>query len=465
MQVLLPRLLRCSIANTRAALGLAAFVLCIVVPANALSETPVQEAAGKLTSGALWAARVPTPWNGTVLLYSHGYALTIKTPELAPPGLESWLLDHGYALAASSYSKPGWALAEAVPDQLATLESFAQHFGEPKRTIAWGNSMGGLVTVALAEHHPKRIDGALPSCGSIAGSLAMMNLALDGAFAFTTLIAPDSGIAVVRTGDDRVNAERARVSVEGAVRSPAGRARLALAATLAQMPSWTDPGTPEPGADEAEAQLDQMARSFVAGVFLPRADQEQRAGGVFSWNTGINYRQQLERSGRRGWVEYFYKKAGLSLDQDLTTLAGARRITADPAAVDYMRAHYAPTGELAVPMLSYHTLGDGMTVPAMQSAYRQAVTQAGTTALFRAAWVHGAGHCAFQPAEHIGALQTLESRLNSGQWSVAPTDLNARAASSALGMGRFVDYEAPNFLRPCSASQQRCEGQPSQTKP
>src|SRR5580700_7421075 len=79
---------------------------------------------GTLASGAQWKARVPRHWNGTLLLYSHGYSPTLRPPELAPPQLEGWLLAHGYALAASSYAKGGWALAEAVPDQLATLDTF-----------------------------------------------------------------------------------------------------------------------------------------------------------------------------------------------------------------------------------------------------------------------------------------------------------------------------------------------------
>ena len=40
---------------------------------------------GTLASGAQWKARVPRHWNGTLLLYSHGYSPTLRPPELAPP--------------------------------------------------------------------------------------------------------------------------------------------------------------------------------------------------------------------------------------------------------------------------------------------------------------------------------------------------------------------------------------------
>src|SRR5581483_11240462 len=115
---------------------------------------------GTLPDGALWRARVPGGWNGTLILYSHGYLPDVRPPNLAPAGLESWLLQNGYALAASSYAHGGWAVADAIPDQLGTLAVFAARVATPRRTIAWGESMGGLVTIALAERADAPIDGA-----------------------------------------------------------------------------------------------------------------------------------------------------------------------------------------------------------------------------------------------------------------------------------------------------------------
>ena len=41
-----------------------------------------------------------------------------------------------------------------------------------------------------------------------------------------------------------------------------------------------------------------MAAQFVFGAFLPRGDQEKRAGIGYSWNLGTDYNRQLDRSGR-----------------------------------------------------------------------------------------------------------------------------------------------------------------------
>lgn len=434
------------------------------VPDSAVASAPDSPAPrsfeGKLASGALWKAQVPNNWNGTLLLFSHGYWPALRAPDLSPPETQDWLLHNGYALVASAYSAPGWAIAQAVPDQIATLDAFADHFGKPKRTIAWGSSMGALVTVALAEQYPQRIDGALPSCGSLAGSLGMMNEALDGAFAFKVLLAADTDVRVVHIDDDLANAALVTTAVERAVRTSEGRARLALASALAQLPQGPSAGGEPPGARDFERQVDDDAGVFAKGVFLPRADQERRAGGVFSWNTGVDYRRQLAASGRESWVKALYAKAGKDLQQDLNALNSAPRIAADPGAVAYMRAHYVPSGRLQIPLLSYHTVADGMTSVEQQGAYRQRVEDAGRSSQFRAAWVRRAGHCTFTASEHWGALETLEDRLDSGVWRSSAADLNAHARALS-GQSEFVEFTPSAFLRPCGPTQNGCVGEPA----
>lgn len=427
------------------------------------TENPAAGASysGVLADGARWRVQVPPQWNGTLLLYSHGYAAQLQPPQLAPRDLEGWLLAHGYALAASSYSRPGWAVEEAVPDQRATLAAVSSRIGTPRITLAWGDSMGGLVTTALAEMPGVPIAGAVSACGSIAGTLAMMNTALDGAFALVTLQAPDAGIQLVAVTDDRVNAARVAQAVAQALRTPQGQARIALAGVLGGLPVWTDPAAAAPAADDYPAQLAQMAQAVGAGLFPPRTDQERRAGGVVSWNTGIDYRAQLRRSGRWEWVERFYQAAHLDLQQDLQRLNAAPRIAGQPAAIAYMRRHYAPTARPLVPFFSLHTIGDGLTSEVLQAGYSQAAAHGPAFANYRAASVQGAGHCRFSPGEYVAALRTVELRLRLGRWSVAPATLNSRVAAAGLGAGRFVRHRSAPLLRPCWATPAQCAGEPA----
>jgi pimeloyl-ACP methyl ester carboxylesterase len=443
----------------------AAFAVALAMAGGASAQAAPRHLEGAIADGAKWAADIPANWNGTVILVSHGYSAQLRPPELSMRGgAREWMLSNGYALVGSAFSKPGWALEEAVPDQLATLDAFAATAGAPKRVIAWGGSMGGLVTVALVERHPERFVAAVPQCGSIAGALGMMNMALDGAFAFKTLLAPGSDIQLVNITDDGANSARVRQALDAAKASPQGRARLALAGTLAQLPAWSTPRAPEPAADDYDAQLDQMAAVFAGGVFFPRVDQERRAGGAFSWNTGVDYRRQLERSGRRAFVEALYRKAGLDLDRDLAALNAAPRVAADPKAVAYMRANYVPTGDLKRPMFSFHEIGDGATMVTKQGTYADMAAKAGTSDLFAAGWVHRVGHCGFTGAEMAAALLTVEDRLRTGRWDAGPAALNARAAQSGLGPSDFVAFKPAPFLRPCSGREKACAGEPRKAR-
>lgn len=430
--------------------GLSVLTLAgLLLATAATAQAPAGETRGPLPGGGDWAVEAPANWNGTVLLYSHGYSPMLRPAESAPRGQREALLAQGYGLAASSYSQAGWALEQAQVDQWTALDAFTAKYGKPKRVIAWGDSMGGLTSIALAERHPERLDGALALCGSISGVLGMMNTALDGAFAFKTLLAPDAGLRLVRTGDDRANGAAAQAVLDQAMQSSQSRARLALAAALAQLPGWTDPAAPKPAADAYDAQLDQQARAFVMGVFLPRADQERRAGGVFSWNTGVDYAVQLRASGRQPAVAALYAKAGLSLAADLAVLAKAPRIAADPAAVAYMAANYTVSGDLRTPLLTIHNIGDGMTVVSTNAAYASAVKSRKRSANLAQGFVDSASHCQFTAGERLAAIHTLEARIETGRWDAAPAALNRRAEAAGDAKGHFIAFRPAPFARPC----------------
>src|SRR6266702_3116040 len=128
---------------------------------------------GTLADGAIYKIEVPIGWNGTLVLYSHGYSTSpTGATDIGDAATGAWLLSHGYALAGSSYATTGWALQQAFPDQMAVLDVFQPTVGEaPTRTIAWGHSLGGMITAGLVQLHPDRFDGAIPMCGVVAGGV------------------------------------------------------------------------------------------------------------------------------------------------------------------------------------------------------------------------------------------------------------------------------------------------------
>jgi pimeloyl-ACP methyl ester carboxylesterase len=399
-------------------------------PLFAQAAPAARSLSGTLPSGAKWVAEVPANWNGTLLLWSRGYSPNVGSPEAAGRGMNKHLLDAGYAIAGSDYGAAGWALAEAVPAQRATIAAFAAARGRPKRVIAWGYSMGGLVSTALAEQPKPVIHGALAMCASIGGAVGMMNMALDGAYAFRTLVAPDAGIRLVDVDDDRTNAKRVGDALARAMQTTEGRARVTLAGVLGGIPGWTSRDKPEPAAGDYEAQADEIGRSFAMGIFLPRTDQEQRTGGAFSWNTGVDYRAQLAKSGRRDIVETLYRKAGLDLNADLARLNAGQRIVAQPSAVDYMIRNYTPNARPRVPLLAVQTIGDGLTSPSLQRGYAEAARGRDVKSVYE----RRAGHCTFTPETVMESIRFLDARLERGKWGTTPTV--------------FVPHMPPPMLRP-----------------
>src|SRR6185437_10918527 len=132
--------------------------------------------------GANNLIQVPAKWNGTLLLYSHGYAFVgnpLTAADASDPLTSAALLQQGYALAGSSYSQNGWALQQAFHDQIAVLDYFDATCGQPVRTIPWGDSLGGIITAGLVQLYPNRFAGAVPLCGVLAGGVGTWNQALD----------------------------------------------------------------------------------------------------------------------------------------------------------------------------------------------------------------------------------------------------------------------------------------------
>jgi pimeloyl-ACP methyl ester carboxylesterase len=138
---------------------------------------------GTLADGAMYKIECPGgPWNGTLFLYSHGYVVPGDANPAQDAGdrvTAAWLLDHGYALAGSSYATTGWAIQQALPDQIGTLDAFDQAFRTPTRTVAWGHSLGGIITAGLIQRYPGRFSAALPMCGVLSGGVATWNTALE----------------------------------------------------------------------------------------------------------------------------------------------------------------------------------------------------------------------------------------------------------------------------------------------
>ncbi len=435
-----------------------AAALCPAVPSLAAQAATtatcggtgsVSTVTGKLADGATYLMQCPAgKWNGTLLLYSHGYTVpgsSNPAEDVSDPVTASWMLSNGFAMAGSSYATTGWAIKQALPDQVATLSAFDTKYGKPKQTIAWGDSLGGIITAGLVQEYPKLFTAALPMCGVLSGGVATWNIALDAEVAFQQLLAPDAGLQLVNIKDPTENYELAEAALAAAQKTVAGQARLALVAAMGDTPGWYTPLSKQPAStDYARQEYNQYLwdkNIDFPFVFDFRANLEQDAGGNPSWTTGVNFAQQLRKSVNYAEVVALYKKAGLSLSADLATLNKAARISADPKAVSYLADNISFNGEITVPVLSVHTTGDGLVVNENEQAYAKVVDRDHNGDLLRQIFVHRAGHCAFSPADTITALQVLLKRISTGQWdarALRAASLNAAARKLGAGYNIFT---------------------------
>jgi pimeloyl-ACP methyl ester carboxylesterase len=442
------------------AAAIAVLVACApatgAVPSHTPSPSPsptTSSVTGSIGS-AQYRIEVPAAWNGTLFLYSHGYVAPGRinlAADSPTKDISTWLLDNGYAIAGSSYSTTGWALEDAFKDQIALLDLFDQRFSKPKRVIAWGGSLGGIVTAGLVQLYPDRFAGAIPICGVLAGGVATWNTGLDAAYAFKTLLAPSAPLKLVGITDPQANIQLASQIFDAASATPAGQARMALIAALGDLPGWFDPAGTQPAAADYSAQAAAQAR-WESQVDFPfefqyRAELEKRAGGNPSWNTGVDYFHQLAISSNSAEVAALYRAAGLDLAADLRALNSGTRIKADSKAVAYLDRFISFDGNLQVPVLTMHTIGDGLVVPQQETAYADAVKAEGKQDLLRQLFVHRAGHCAFSSAETIVAIEAMIARLDTGSWggpALAPGSLN----SAALALGDTYNQVGGFFKSP-----------------
>ena len=227
----------------------AASLITIGAPVIASASAAEACAAGATCEGTLtgslgaspYTIKMPDNFNGTVLMYSHGYRIGTPVPAalatpLGLPASPSYtrisypafapvfgsdvayigsngadvapndtvatnLLAQGYALAGTGYARQGWATAEGVESGAAMINLInSGAVPKTKKILVWGDSLGGLISQTLAEKYPKRIAGSLPSCGVVEGPIQAFSSAMTLLFTWKTLVAPTLKVANYSAG-------------------------------------------------------------------------------------------------------------------------------------------------------------------------------------------------------------------------------------------------------------------------
>ncbi|HVR38901.1 MAG TPA: DUF6351 family protein, partial [Thermoanaerobaculia bacterium] len=238
--------------------------------------------------GAPYRICVPDHWNGTLLVYAHGYrdradragekedrsVNLAPSPAEAPqlPAMEDALLARGYALAASAFRRNGWAIEEGTADTIVLARRFNERFGRPKRTIALGVSLGALMVLEIAEMQPNLFDGAICACGPVAGSTLTWQSVLAFAQAYDAAFGWPKAWGTVRDVRDDLDFETEVVPVLlQQLQDPASLPKFEALRGAARLPF--------PGFYDGQAPSPWL---FLVTYFATegRAELEQRIGGA-----------------------------------------------------------------------------------------------------------------------------------------------------------------------------------------
>jgi pimeloyl-ACP methyl ester carboxylesterase len=340
---------------------------------------------GTLTHGALYRICFPSSWNGTLVLYAHGYVqpdqpIALPSDQIGGQSIAGTVNGLGYAYATTSYRANGLVVPEATED-VAELEATVRKLyrADPVKTLLVGVSEGGLVAALAAERHPDQFDGALAACGPVGSFRQQLDHFEDFRVVFDYLfpgVIPGSAVevpAAVTAQWDNLYAP----AVAAAILTHPTAARELLRIT---------------GAPVASDNLTDIAVTAVAILWynvIGSANAQARLGG-----------QPFDNSSR----------AYTGSSDDAALNAGVARFSADPAALAGL-AEFETSGHLTKPVVTLHTTGDPIVPVEQESLYADKVSQAGATAQLTQSAVTRYGHCAFQASELLGAFTTLVGRL------------------------------------------------------
>ena len=390
---------------------------------------------GQMT-GAAYEIQLPKKWNGTLLIYNHGY----RPAEPAPPdfapvdhsavpagGAEvaAKLLDEGYALAASAFKTNGWDVLDAIAADEALHTFFVDEVGKPDRVYVWGDSLGGLITETLAEKHPEWVSGAAPLCGVLGGTNLNLDIALDVAYAVKTLIDPELKLTGFASNDEaNANWEGAYKAITAAGADVTnGVPKILMVAAMADAPAQTktyDGSTIESG---VRARAESILTALGYGTF-GRYEIEQRVGGNPSTNVEADYSARLSES-ERSLIETVSPG---SSDKLLTLLKDGTRVEADPAARAKADKLGNPTGNIKDPTVTMHTAADPLVLVQNETVFASRVnasktrtadlvqlyTMPPTTYSPDTGAPYGAGHCNFTNEQRLGVIELLDDWVHDG---------------------------------------------------
>ena len=379
-------------------------------------KSPIQSCVGVTSDGAPYAMQVPANFNGTVALYSHGYRYNVdipaaipliggykitNTPEPVPGGnaeVAKYFFSQGIAIVGSGFARQGWNPDSAIKTNVELIDTFKKQFPKTTKVVAWGSSLGGVITQGLAEKHPELVSAVAPMCmaDNIAPQLTMagdflwgVKVLFDPTIKGGNYSAGAAGVAESYADLGKVFTVMGKLqaalatgawpdtsSATGKALAAAGvpsRSALLLLGLMAGLPTQSAHFDSISGPDGALKLTFPLALSPALAILengtnaaalavLATQDVENQVGGAIFDNTKTDYAARID--GER--VIYNAALSGNTvIDALLGALSpanpGAPRATANAAAVAKMKTLHVNTGKINVPTVLMVGIADPIT--------------------------------------------------------------------------------------------------------
>ena len=346
-------------------------------------------------SGAGYLVEVPPNWNGKLVMYAHGFRGTGAALTVGPPSIRRYLMQNGYAWAASSYAKNYYDVRAGVEDTNALALEFTKiatangrALAAPTKIYITGHSMGGHITSAAIEDeaaatavHKVKYAGAVPMCG-VVGDTELFNQ-------FAAMQVTAQALAGLPSYPSAKWSE--------------------ISALVTSTLFTTFPTTPTPAGAKYLAVLQNITGGprpmFNLGIAF--GGSFPSAYGTFGSDgtvTGILNKSVLDTTA------YSYTIDG---DTAGTTALNASVLKISPEADanrlrrDGLRWVPKINGEFKIPVVSIHTLGDLFVPFSMEQTYQKRTAAKGNSAWLVQRAIRGVSHCDFTVAEQTTAFDDM----------------------------------------------------------
>ena len=376
---------------------------------------------GATTDTAPYSMMVPANFNGTVYLYSHGYRPNVPVPAGIPgyggytvtntpqPGPNATvigaLLAKGYGVVGSGFARQGWNADSAIKTNVELVGIFKKQFTKTTKVVAWGESLGGFITQALAEKHSDLFSAAAPLC--MASDITpLMTMAGDALWGIKTFFDPTikggnysagaagyaeamgdlvkvftviGSLQAAFAANASTPAWPATSKVPDAIKAIPSRSALVMVALMSGVPlqsahfDSTSAPSVLPVASQtsfqlainpAFAALENVANAAALAV-LATHDLELQAGGAVFDNTTTDYAARIAD-------EQFIWSSALSGTSGtlglLSVLAASPRAKASPAAVEKLKTLASHSGKVEIPTILFTGTADPVTTAGNQQS-------------------------------------------------------------------------------------------------